>query len=831
MTALALTHWLQQQQDALDRIISKACRAFYADTLLERPAEEFGFELAACQRESWLLQEGKDLCYDRPNTPLVYALWYHGRRVNTFLSQFADTLFDAREMDNLEVFDLGAGTGAVQWAVGLVYHKMRKEGIPFPQIRLINVDTSPFMLYFNEHYLWKHFLEEYHHCLDFSERISYNVNTWSKYQHTALSSPWITASYLFDISDNSADGNYKTAVQNSFREIVRNYNPSRVLLLTALAKESILTEVANSFDPEVYLISELKHNPLLLRGDLSQTNLFKRQLCDEYSQWLRDYKAASLSNSTRWEDRSFTATIITKRQSGIFAYSDGPQKLVLHNLPGGLRREIRLNEEQKKAARNTTKPTVIIGPAGCGKSIVITERVLNIVKKSGYQPGLHILITTFNVQLLKQLSDWLEDILDMKRVLVIREGELTQIFFTGNDTNWPNIYILHFDALARNIGNVPYRGLVDHRSDATLLNKIIDDVKREYQIKVHELNSILNVEFLQKEYHRVLYGLLGNLEAPLSDYLSVSRKGRKTALDKYRRELVWNCLSRYTQHLIQYKKPNFMLRRQLFLNKLTNGELPSMFDYILVDEFQDFTKADFTIFFHLLHDPNHLVVAGDLAQSVQLGKSADIDQLRESMRAGRTLKDIRWMYLNGSYRLPFRICEAIQKISEHIHASFERNTAARVLAPYKGAPPGARPIVVAGHRDTDIAPKIQQILKLYGLFNLNSFCILEKDGYLAQALKIESDSVLRLKGLEKSCIIWSTRAFSGHPDESFEFAYTILTRTSCLLIIALFYDNRYKPGTAPVFKEAIGLLDPDRLIFWDEETKNKFNTFCKGIVE
>jgi hypothetical protein len=58
----------------------------------------------------------EDLCYDRPNSPLVYSIWYHGRRVNTFLSCIAKMLFNTKNTQ-IEIFDLGAGTGAVQWAV------------------------------------------------------------------------------------------------------------------------------------------------------------------------------------------------------------------------------------------------------------------------------------------------------------------------------------------------------------------------------------------------------------------------------------------------------------------------------------------------------------------------------------------------------------------------------------------------------------------------------------------------------------------------------------------------------------------------------------------
>ena len=105
--------------------------------------------------------------------------------------------------------------------------------------------------------------------------------------------------------------------------------------------------------------------------------------------------------------------------------------------------------------------------------------------------------------------------------------------------------------------------------------------------------------------------------------------------------------------------------------------------------------------------------------------------------------------------------------------------------------------------------------------------ILEKDPLLSQALRnvnitSETDTILRLKGLEKECIVWSTRAEIEYEKEVFEFIYTILTRTSSILIIALFEETR------PIYKRVINLLRKDRMIFWDKVTKQKFIEFCEA---
>ena len=100
-----LINWLKAQKETLDRIIAQAGEDFHNDN---KGRSNFSFDLAQCQAESYYLSQNppQDLCYDRPNTPLTYSLWYHGRRVNTFLSRYARTFFSNTD-DVLEVFELG----------------------------------------------------------------------------------------------------------------------------------------------------------------------------------------------------------------------------------------------------------------------------------------------------------------------------------------------------------------------------------------------------------------------------------------------------------------------------------------------------------------------------------------------------------------------------------------------------------------------------------------------------------------------------------------------------------------------------------------------------
>jgi len=835
MTEAQLFKWLQDQQAILDLIIVEAGREFYGQ---HRSRSNFAFDLACCQSESFNLAHNSDLCYDRPNTAFCYSLWYHARRVNTFLSHFARTILQNNQ-PTLEFFDLGAGTGAVQWAVGLIYHKMKAERLPVPKIRIINIDTSPFMLHYSKELLWKHFLMQFPYCNDFTCNIEYEVNSWNNEKNISISNPWITASYLFDISDTSDIGDYRLSVLGGFTEILNGYNPSRLLLLTSVFKERLMDDVAIRFPTTDFIVEKIKNMSLLLSGPLPAVNTFRNELLQEYNASLRSYEERSIGNPATWHDQSFVAMVITARRIELFRENQPAEKIRLHDASIRIRRDVKLNPEQVKAASNIDRPSIIIGPAGCGKSIVITERIKNIVEQTDYNPNLKILVTTFNKELLGQLSLWIADVLKTENYRIEydrgfhgQNEKPCTFYFEGSSIG--NIRLLHFDMLPRHIGKIPAWGLVDLDRHKEILINVIKEIKLKNRIVDDRYDNILNPEFLLEEYHRVIYGLQVGINGGKEKYLTVSRKGRgiepRLEKGKERRMVVWECLEKYGKYIFENRVASFTMRRQLFLSKLARKEINEQYDYVVVDEFQDCTSADFEIFFHLLKHPNYLIASGDLAQAVHLGKSANIDNLRETIREGKSMDDIRWSKLEGSYRLPFRVCEAIKRISEHINFSFKKNRAASILSPYKGSPPGARPIVVYGKNETDITTKILAIIEQYDLFDLRESCILEKDERLQNALGVHSDTVLRLKGLEKHLVIWSTRASIEFEKEKFEFVYTILSRTSCILIIALFRDpDNPHSGTQEMYKEAIGLLRRDRIILWDQETKDEFNSFCLNV--
>ena len=799
-----LRKWILEQQSTLDIITARACKDFWEANKI---FSHFPYDLKLTHEESYELVNGRDLCYDRTSTALTYALWYHPRRINTFLSFFLDHLinFSGRK---IQLFDLGAGTGAVQWAILLVSAGLQKFGLPTPKLSIINIDTSPFMLYFNRDYLWQHFIRQYNiDSLDIS--IEYSINSWNNEYNFESANTVIASSYLFDSSDN------KEIIKQDFIELVKRYNPASLLLLTSQNKREYLNSLSADFRSLGYTIDTKSSNTLLYNRPLESINTFRGELFVSYPE------IAPLNRSTSWVDPSYFGLTISKQQTSLaFSESKPIERIDIFSPPIKFISEITLNENQKKASRFSNSPSVIIGPAGCGKSIVIAEKIYSTISQFNYASTLSILVTTFNKSLIEQITKWLNELIDKQKSRKSINNGGVYFHFTGSPA--PNITLLHFDILPLRIGNVPFYGLVNERVHEEIMLQILNQVKKENGITGNQYDNILNVDFLLEEYHRVIYGLEINLNNE-NEYQEVLRtgRGRNPSLPKNdtRRNLVFQVLRKYEIHVTNNNVPSFTIRRRRFLASLEKLPANRKYDYLFVDEFQDCTQADFRIFNLLLKDPDHLCVAGDLAQAVHIGKSARIPRFEDMAKR-------QFHRLQGSYRLPVRVSEAIKPVSEAIKLGFNNEDGVGVITPYKGAPPGSRPIVVYAPSLESIASKIQSIFQIYSVYDIDFITILEKDHDLCRALnhkgiRAETDTILRLKGLEKKCIVWSTRANLEYEKEVYEFVYTILSRTSCILIIAL-SDNSLE-----VYKPVIGKLDSRRLILWDNETASKFSEFCQ----
>lgn len=825
-----LQAWVRTQQPALDEAIATAAIRFLPD-YLRLP---FGpFDLAASTAESYRLSRGEDLCYDRPSTGVTYGLWYHARRVNTCLRQVLPSLADA-PAGRLVVYDLGAGTGAFQWAFALGAAALRAAGKAAPELHVVNVDSSPVMLHYME-LLWKALAER---APEVTSGVTYEraVNAWTS-TDVGGAEGWLCASYLFDHSDKAED------LSHDFDALLGEYRPGRVLLSTSARKgHAYLDRIAEGLRKRDYNRVQLPESPCF-SGPLPRVNQLRRALSDKGYTGIRP--------NASWDDPSYAAATFARPQLTLGMGGDKAwEEVTLFRPELPKRRDVVLTPEQKKAARLTGRPTILYGAAGSGKSIVLTERLRLLAEQHDYAHDLRVLVTTFNKELIsKVLKPWVSQLLDRSRYELAptrRGGATFEYHFRdrgGSRSSLPNISLMHFDVLPTRLGEVHkieelggYRVAGDDSDEEyeeavnRLIEEAIDRVTASLSdqgIAPSAVRHVLDPRYVYDELHRIVYGREAIDE---EEYLEISRPGRpQLNRGSTPRRVLWQVLEAYRQLCHERRVRTFLHRRIHLLKLIREGRHPGRFTHVYVDEMQDCTPADFEIFYGLLDDPNNLFLTGDLAQAVHMGRTA-------STRVPRMNGDQRYfrnLTLTGSFRLPFRISEALIPLSERIRDK-RKNCRDAVEAalqhPFKGSPPGVRPIIVAAGSEGEMAAKLLAVARAYGEPSLGDVgfkigegpLIMEHDAGLRNAIKAQggkawADTILRVKGLEAPWVVWSTRAEIPADEDVEEYVYTILTRGAGVLTIALFPE----PGDACC--AVLNTFDPDRVICWDRASAEAFN--------
>jgi hypothetical protein len=102
---------LTQYSDELDAALATALR-----TCSHELRHCSNFDYRASHDDLFALSRGDDCTYDRPTIGLAYAAWYQGRRIQHLVRALAPRALAASE--DLNVVDLGGGTGATAWRSG-----------------------------------------------------------------------------------------------------------------------------------------------------------------------------------------------------------------------------------------------------------------------------------------------------------------------------------------------------------------------------------------------------------------------------------------------------------------------------------------------------------------------------------------------------------------------------------------------------------------------------------------------------------------------------------------------------------------------------------------
>ncbi|MFI3251605.1 MAG: UvrD-helicase domain-containing protein [bacterium] len=280
-----------------------------------------------------------------------------------------------------------------------------------------------------------------------------------------------------------------------------------------------------------------------------------------------------------------------------------------------------LNDRQKEAVLATEGPVMVIAGAGSGKTKVLTHRIAYIINDLGISPR-NILAVTFTNKAAAEMKNRVSSLLDM-------------------DTK--NMWISTFHSFGAKVLRREIHH-IGHKRDFTILDS--DDSLKEIKLVCKNYNF---TEFEPKD-----------LQCHISNHKNEMEVGLpERSMDAFLR--IYDC---YEKHLLDNNLLDFddliVKTLQLFRNSITVLEkYSSMFNYVMIDEFQDTNKTQYELVLLLSSYNNNVFIVGDQDQSIYSFRGAlvsNINQFRDDF------KKTKLILLEQNYRSTQNILDAANKI-------------------------------------------------------------------------------------------------------------------------------------------------------------------------
>lgn len=295
----------------------------------------------------------------------------------------------------------------------------------------------------------------------------------------------------------------------------------------------------------------------------------------------------------------------------------------------------KLNPAQREAAVYTEGPQLIVAGAGSGKTRTLTYKIAYLLKL-GYKPR-RILALTFTNKAAEEMRSRIDSLLGDNYSRHLWMGTFHSIF--GK--------MLRIDA--EKIGFTANYTIYDSSDSASMIKSIIKEFKLD--------NEKYNYKNIQSRISNAKNKLItAEAYAANQDYITEDTKEGRGEFFKI-----------YLEYAKRCKQANVMDFDDLLLYtnilfKISKDSLEKfrgMFDYILVDEYQDTNFAQYLIVKKLSEIHRKLCVVGDDAQSIYSFRGARIQNI---LNFKNDYPDYKLFKLEQNYRSTKNIVEAANSL-------------------------------------------------------------------------------------------------------------------------------------------------------------------------
>ena len=324
---------------------------------------------------------------------------------------------------------------------------------------------------------------------------------------------------------------------------------------------------------------------------------------------------------------------------------------------------LKLNEQQRDAVLYTDGPQLVIAGAGSGKTRVLTYKIVHLLSL-GYSPY-RIMALTFTNKAAREMKERIAPLVGADNAALLWMGTFHSIFSR----------ILHINA--ERIGFSNNFTIYDTDDSKSLIKMIIKDMHLDD--KDYKPSSIQSRISMMKNALISPFDYENDSELRKAD----NRANRPHTFAIYK--AYWNrCRiagAMDFDDLLFYT--NILLRD----NKDILQKYQDMFQYILVDEYQDTNFAQHMIVSQLCREHQHLCVVGDDAQSIYSFRGANISNILNLKKFYPTLRTFK---LEQNYRSTQNIIEAAnsliaknrQQIPKHIFSKNSKGERVAVIQSY-----------------------------------------------------------------------------------------------------------------------------------------------------
>lgn len=257
-----------------------------------------------------------------------------------------------------------------------------------------------------------------------------------------------------------------------------------------------------------------------------------------------------------------------------------------------------LNEQQQRAVKHTKGPLLIVAGAGSGKTRVLTYRIAYLIGKGLADPG-EILALTFTNKAAREMKKRIQKLI----------GENAPRLWMGT---FHSVFskILRFEA--EKIGFTSNYSIYDTNDSQNAIKQILRennyDPKDIRPRTIHRRISDSKNELIHPDQYleRFVHSTLDDITAKIYK-IYVERLKHNNAMD-------------FDDLLV--KPIELFNRHQDVLEKYQDR-----FKYILIDEYQDTNRAQYTVTKMLAEKYQNICVVGDDAQSIYSFRGADITNI------------------------------------------------------------------------------------------------------------------------------------------------------------------------------------------------------------